>query len=313
MFGIIADTLTTGLTVLLPVFLSYKTLQQHPPSALSPWLIYFLILTLLLQAESTFAFILDFVPFYSWLRLFAYAYLILPGTQGATYLYAEHLEPFLRQYERDIDEFIANAHDKSRKAGLDYLKKTVEYVRVNVLGMPPRTPTPPPSRQTSATYTQQLLSRFALPARDGVFAAPAMGAAGDLYGLLTSAVSAISGSPASREAQAEELSRSGMLVPDGLRGDERINYVSTQRERLRVLLQAFDREAVSMAAGEPAAGQWGGGGDYMRKSRSEAEFDRIEIDEAGSEGPSGGWMPWNWSPNRQAEEQARASGVDFSG
>ncbi|MBE7182044.1 MAG: HVA22/TB2/DP1 family protein, partial [Terriglobus roseus] len=72
-------------TVLFPIFASYKALRTLPPdpSALSPWLMYWVILSLVTIAESYLYFVLSNVPFYPWLRLFAHLYLVLPGQQGA--------------------------------------------------------------------------------------------------------------------------------------------------------------------------------------------------------------------------------------
>jgi len=262
---------------------------------------YWVVLSLAILAESTLSFVLAWVPFYSWLRLFAHLYLVMPGKQGATQLYQTYIHPFLEQHENDIDTFISEAHDRAKAAGLQYLKQAIEFVKVNVLGMQPKPPTPPPSRQTS--YVSSLLSRFNLPsAREGL-AAPA----GDFYGLLSSALQAATSGNASQEAVMGDLR--GILVPPGMSSDEdRMTYISTQREKLRLLLQAFDREASNLGSGsaEPSSeAEHQQPEEKLAKSRSELDFDRIERDEAGNDkadktekvekpAAAGGWMPWNW-------------------
>jgi receptor expression-enhancing protein 1/2/3/4 len=259
---------------------------------------YWVVLSLALLFESTFGFVLTWVPLYSWIRLLAHIYLVLPGKQGATQLYQTYIHPFLAEHESDIDVFISNAHTSAKALGLQYMKQFVEWVKVNVMGMQPRPPTPPPSQQ--GTYAQQLLSRFNLPtAREGL-AAPA----GDFYGLIASALQYTSASGGSREMQAEDLSASGTLIPAGLESnEERMSYVSTQRERLRVLLSAFDREAVNLAGAAPtnlgapsmSRAKSTDTGSDLTKSRSEADFDKIEKEEApASPSAQSGWMPWNW-------------------
>jgi receptor expression-enhancing protein 1/2/3/4 len=283
---------------------------------------YWVVLSLALLFESTFGFILSWVPLYSWIRLGAHLYLVLPGKQGATQLYQTYIHPFLAEHESDIDIFISNAHSSAKALGLQYMKQFVEWVRVNVMGMQPRPPTPPPSRQ--GTYAQQLLSRFNLPtARDGL-AAPA----GDFYGLIASALQYTSASGGSRDVQAENLSASGTLIPADLESNEdRMTYVSTQRERLRVLLSAFDREAVNLAGTTPPSqsapsmsrAKSTDTGYDLTKSRSEADFDTIEKEEApASPSAQSGWMPWNWQkgtaqPGQQHEEQptGRSTGMEL--
>ncbi|KAK7191371.1 hypothetical protein DPSP01_003017 [Paraphaeosphaeria sporulosa] len=302
MFGFIADGLTVAITVLLPIFASYKALHTSDPAQLAPWLIYFITLLLFHTIENTFDFILAWVPFYSWIRFFAHLYLILPGSQGATFLYQEYIEPFLYHHEREIDDFITQAHDNSKKAGLAYLQQAIEWAKVNVLGFAPqeRAPSPTPGQ----SYAQNLMSRFNMPSARG---------SDNLYGLVNQALSGASALYAgNRDAQAAELSRSANIIPDNIRNnDDRLNYVSSQRERLMTLLQAFDREADNVRAQREGGSRYYEGTGGLSKSRSEAEFDRIEVDEAssgsGSERPpypitppafdrrtSSGWMPWNW-------------------
>lgn len=177
---------------------------------------------------------------------------------------------------------------------------------MNVLGMPAKPPTPPPSRQGS--YAQQLLSRFNLPsAREGL-AAPA----GDFYSLLVSTLQMATLSGDSREAQVEDLNASGTLIPPEIKSnDERMVYVSQQRERLRVLLQAFDREAFFLAGNEDIRHT-----ADLTKSRSELDFEKLSSDELEGESNNnawkaaqGGWMPWNWS-TKQTPDTGTSTGVD---
>ncbi|EMD60922.1 hypothetical protein GGP41_009864 [Bipolaris sorokiniana] len=324
MFGFIADGLTAVTTVFFPIFASYKALHTSDPALLAPWLIYFVVLSACTAVENTFDFILSWVPFYSWIRFFAHLYLILPGAQGASYIYQEHLEPFLYHHEKEIDDFITQSHDRAKSAGMAYIEMGIEWVRVNLLGFAPRKPeAPPPAGQT---YAQNLMSRFQMPAARG---------SNDLYGLVNQALSGASalytaGTAETRDAQASELSRgAAKLVPDSIRNNEdRLNYVTSQRQRLESLLQAFDREQENIRTQ-----QKGGNTHYessrssgsLSRNRSEAEFDRIERDElsSGSDRPpypitppalgrrtSSGWMPWNWQRQEASQDDPLAYGRD---
>lgn len=121
------------------------------------------------------------MPFYSWIRFFAHLYLILPGSQGAGYLYQEYMEPFLYHHEREIDEFITQSHDRAKSAGIAYVEMGIEWVKVNVLGFAPRKPDSP--RPDGQTYAQNLMSRFQMPSARG---------SNDLYGLVNQALSGAS-------------------------------------------------------------------------------------------------------------------------
>lgn len=290
--------------------------------------------------ENTFDFILSWVPFYSWMRFFLHLYLILPGSQGATFLYQAYMEPFLYHHEREIDEFITQSHDRARSAGMIYVEMGIEWVKVNVLGFAARKPESP--RPAGQTYAQNLMGRFQMPSARG---------SNDLYGLVNQALSGASAiyGAGNKDAQAADLSRGAAnLVPDSIRNnDDRLNYVTSQRQRLETLLQAFDREQDNIRSQQTVGSRYhdngsssslSGGG--LSRNRSEAEFDRIERDElsSGSERPpypltppalgrrtSSGWMPWNWQQKQQQESEdplaygkvpgeerrARASGFDL--
>ena len=257
------------------------------------------------------------LPLYAYLRLFILSYLVLPQTQGAKLLYQTHIHPFLAHHEHDIDNLITSAHDRAKAAGLLYLKRAIEFLKENLLGIQPKARQEEIS-QPGANYAQSLLSRFNLPSARQGLAAPA----GDFYGLLSSALGTISAtSGASREAQAEDLSRSGTLIPKGMTSaSEKMTFLSTQRERLRVLLSALDKEASDLgteAAIEKDVERRMAGhqlGEGLKKSKSEAEFEEIGEEELKGEtdgkAAAGGWMPWNWSPKTGSGDRATASGVD---
>lgn len=218
---------------------------------------------------------------------------------------------------------ITHAHNRAKAFGLSSLKRAIEFFKENVLGIPPRPAPSYPYGASTGSYAQNLLSRFNLPsARQGMASSTTATAAGDFYGLLGAALGNIGagGGGVSREAQVEEMSRSGALVPPGLTSAaEKMTFLSTQRERLKVLLTALDKQASELsheeiierdiesrlqAAGATEAATKAGE-EGLRKSKSEAEFEAIEREEWGSEKTAGGtagrvnehsaggsWIPW---------------------
>ncbi|KAL5115723.1 hypothetical protein ACEQ8H_006331 [Pleosporales sp. CAS-2024a] len=333
MFGFVADALTVATTVLFPIFASYKALHTSDPALLAPWLIYFVVLSAFTVVENTFDFILSWLPFYSWVRFFAHLYLILPGSQGATFLYQAYIDPFLNHHEREIDDFISESHDRAKSAGLKYVELAIEWVKTNVMGFAPRSP--PPDRPAGQTYAQSLMSRFQMPAARGP---------NDLYGFMNQALSGAGAlyAAASKDAQAADPSRAASnLVPDNIRNnDDRLQYVNSQRQRLETLLQAFDREQDNIRSQQSGDLRYrensrASSSSNLSRNKSEVEFDRIERDEVTNERPpypltppplgrrtSSGWMPWNWQRAQQPEDplaygndaapsRARASGFDL--
>ncbi|CAI0653567.1 unnamed protein product, partial [Colletotrichum noveboracense] len=181
MFDIFAHLLSSIASFLFPLFASYKALKTSDPAQLTPWLMYWVVLACALLVESWTEWILIWIPFYAYIRLFFLLYL----TQGARIIYQTHVHPFLQDNEAQIEEFISEAHDRLKAAGIAYLKRAIELIKTNVLGLPPGEPepaaTPPPASQS---YTQSLLARFSVPAARW---APAGNTGTDFYNLLAGA------------------------------------------------------------------------------------------------------------------------------
>jgi receptor expression-enhancing protein 1/2/3/4 len=197
------------------------------------------------------------------------------------------VHPWLEVHERQIDDLIHQVHSKGKAAGFDAVQAAIEYIRVNFLGQAPHEPPPPQAQGVS--YSASLLSRFNMPsARSNVAAVGST----DIFSMLGKMVQQ-STYPTSttRDAKADDLVQTGSLIPPSLSGEERTDFVNTQRDRLQTLLQAFDREAgpsASYSSAIPPPTQRNVSGrksylssgegqqDYpMHKSRSDSEFEDL--------------------------------------
>lgn len=265
MFDILPNLLSSVASFLFPVYASYKALKSSDPAQLTPWLMYWVVISFIVLVESWIGWFLVWVPFYAFARFLFLLYLVLPQTQGARVIYQTHIDPWLEANEGQIEDFIASAHERLKAAGLAYLKQAIEYVKTQVLGMPPSPPEPAAASygvgaggaQSAQSYTQSLLARFNLPAvRPGGANNAAGGALGsDFYSFLSSAVSAASnayskgsgGNQYDRDVTPTPGTGAGgasSLIPDSIRGvGARMSFIEAQRERLNTVLNALDREA----------------------------------------------------------------------
>ncbi|KJZ78572.1 hypothetical protein HIM_01963 [Hirsutella minnesotensis 3608] len=295
---------------LLPIFASYKALKTSDPAQLTPWLMYWVVFNCCLLVESWVSFILVWIPFYGYIRFFFFLYLILPQTQGARLIYEEKIHPFLEDNEGTIDDFIADAHDRIKAAGWTYMRQAIEYIKTQLLGLPPSEQEPPaPPPPTNQGYTQSLLARFSVPKAKWAGTAAA-NTGSEFYNLLSNAVAAAAGAAGSSSgggASAESAS----LIPPNVRGSaEKMNFIAAQRERLNIVLSALDREAQELRRDAQPDNQESPGrrrSSGLSKSRSETDFEKLEA-ESGAEdedegalrrrhvsGPAGNsWMPWGW-------------------
>ncbi len=113
-----------------------------------------------------------------------------------------------------------------------------------------------------------------------------------------------------------------------------MGYITAQRERLRVLLQAFDKEAGEAVAStaamlSSAATVLAPDVGEMKKSKSEAEFENISREDgaaataassAEKEVKAAGWGSWIWgskkpaapAPPKEMSTKGKSTGVDTS-
>lgn len=323
------------IAILFPVFASYKALRTADPAQLSPWLMYWVIFALLTLVETHLSLLLFFVPFYSTMRLLVLLYLVLPQTQGARVVYQTHIHPFLSHNESRIEQAIVDIHASLKANGLDYARDIILWFQKHLLG---KEPSPAPASYAgSESYVSNLLARFNLPsARDGL-AAPAS----DFYGLLSAAAATIGrgvgnggggggaadhAGAAARDAQIEHLSRSGTLIPAHLTdAREQASFLTMQREKLRILLGALDKQATELEAGGAAHGPSspaspGPSADPLHRTKSETGFERIDRDlaspSAAKDSSSGGWLGWALGGQKSDKDKDKdraegtSSGVD---
>lgn len=279
---------------------------------------YWSVLSCALLVESWTEFVLVWVPFYSYLRLFFLLYLVLPQTQGARLLYEAYLHPYLEENEAAIEDFIASAHDRLKAAGMAYLKRAIEMLRTQVLGMPPREE----EEETRAAaapqgYTQALLARFSVPAAR--WAADNAGTAGqDFFSILAGAVGAATGSKGASATSASasaSADSTATLIPESVGGaEDKIHFIAAQKERLAFMMGALDKEARQLERSEeerkaaeqarrelrpgsmsldgqelsrPPSGHsvWSGLSG-LSKSRSEVDFEKIDAESGAEEDDS---------------------------
>ncbi len=231
-----------------------------------------------------------------------------------------------------------------------YLKQAIRLLRTNVLGLPPGEPEPPAAAASATTpivaadgpqgYTQALLARFSLPSARWSGNAGAAGA--DFYNLLAGLAGAAASSFPSTPGAAGTATGpgTGTLIPPSVRTADRASFLATQRERVSALLSALDREAARLQSSSTsgaegverppsgASGASGGGGGGLSKSRSEADFEKIDAESGaeelgdgdgdgirrrtpGATSPGGGsWMPWAWGAGGGAADAGKSSGID---
>ena len=173
----------------------------------------------------------DRLPLYKEAKMVYVLWLVLPQTQGATYLYLHYLHPNIARHERDIDRLIIRLHEQAKSRGGQYVQLGLSWIQELLFG-PAMTmaaneynkPTKDPRNEVpESSYVSALFSRFrTVP----------VGAYPETIPSTLLSFLSMSG-------------KSGEIIPSNLSPEERAKYVNIQKSKLNEWLLMLDAAAAS--------------------------------------------------------------------
>ena len=95
------------------------------------WLSYWLIFGAYHVAETFFGFIFWFIPYWSYIRVGFFIWLLLPQFNGSKVVYHSVLAPFIRKNEDFIQSMITKAKSTSSTAAAQALKEATDPKNIN--------------------------------------------------------------------------------------------------------------------------------------------------------------------------------------
>ncbi|XP_030575181.1 receptor expression-enhancing protein 1 isoform X1 [Archocentrus centrarchus] len=98
---------------LYPAYSSYKAVKSKDVKEYVKWMMYWIIFALFTTVEVFTDMFLCWLPFYYELKIAFVVWLLSPYTKGSSVLYRKFVHPTLSSKEKDIDEYICQAKDKS--------------------------------------------------------------------------------------------------------------------------------------------------------------------------------------------------------
>lgn len=115
------------ITVVYPGFKSIKALEtKDNEDDDKVWLTYWCVFGISTLVDDFAYFILCYIPFYSYIRLGFFVWLMAPQTQGATIIYKSVLKPLLLKHRARIDSFIKEVQGAAASAAKEAAKKAQE-------------------------------------------------------------------------------------------------------------------------------------------------------------------------------------------
>ncbi|KAG8439477.1 hypothetical protein GDO86_005620 [Hymenochirus boettgeri] len=98
---------------LYPAYSSYKAVKTKNVKEYVKWMMYWIVFAFFTTAETLTDIILSWFPFYFELKIAFVIWLLSPYTKGSSVLYRKFVHPTLSSKEKEIDEYIAQARDRS--------------------------------------------------------------------------------------------------------------------------------------------------------------------------------------------------------
>ncbi|KAJ1916439.1 ER membrane protein DP1/Yop1 [Tieghemiomyces parasiticus] len=129
-FYLIGRLVCHGVGHVYPAYASYKALKA-PDSAqeLTHWLTYWIVIGLFACVEFVTDIFIFWLPFYNLFKIGVVLWLMLPQTQGATYVYHTVVRPWLIENESKIDGYLHQAQTEAQSQTSFWGQRGAETLR----------------------------------------------------------------------------------------------------------------------------------------------------------------------------------------
>ena len=108
--------LTLGITVLYPAVQSVKAIESSGKEDDKIWLTYWIIFGSFTLIDDFFGWALAIIPYFFWIKLAFFLYLLAPQTRGALIVYHNAVQPFLNKYRQDIEKLTEDISGAAKEA-----------------------------------------------------------------------------------------------------------------------------------------------------------------------------------------------------
>ncbi|MGH0141074.1 UNVERIFIED_CONTAM: hypothetical protein FKN15_036279 [Acipenser sinensis] len=106
-----------------PAYSSYKAVKSKDVKEYVKWMMYWIVFALFTTAETFTDIFLCWIPFYYELKIAFVVWLLSPYTKGSSVLYRKFVHPMLSSKEKEIDDYLSQAKDKSYDALVHFGRK----------------------------------------------------------------------------------------------------------------------------------------------------------------------------------------------
>ncbi|XP_062859553.1 receptor expression-enhancing protein 3 [Trichomycterus rosablanca] len=108
---------------LYPAYYSYKAVKTKNVKEYVRWMMYWIVFALFTVAETIADLTVAWFPLYYEIKIACVIWLVSPYTRGASIIYRKVLHPLLTSKEREIDDYIVQAKERSYETMLHFGKQ----------------------------------------------------------------------------------------------------------------------------------------------------------------------------------------------
>ncbi|XP_027015396.1 receptor expression-enhancing protein 3a [Tachysurus fulvidraco] len=110
---------------LYPAYYSYKAIRTKSVKEYVRWMMYWIVFALYTVAETVADLSIAWFPLYYELKMFVVMWLVSPYTRGAGLIFRKFLHPLLASREREIDDYIVQAKEKSYETVVNFGRQSL--------------------------------------------------------------------------------------------------------------------------------------------------------------------------------------------
>ncbi|XP_030257342.1 receptor expression-enhancing protein 3-like [Sparus aurata] len=120
---IISRSVVLVFGTLYPAYYSYKAVKTKNVKEYVRWMMYWIVFALYTVVETITDLTLAWFPLYYELKVAIVIWLLSPYTRGASLIYRKCLHPLLSSREKEIDEYIVQAKERSYETMVNFGKQ----------------------------------------------------------------------------------------------------------------------------------------------------------------------------------------------
>ena len=115
--------LVTCITVLYPAVHSIRAIESPDEEDDKVWLTYWMVFGLFTVAETFFGFVFYFIPYWDWIRLGLFIWLLLPNFNGAKVIYDSVVRKLMKDNQATIEKWISMTSNVASNVQADLKKE----------------------------------------------------------------------------------------------------------------------------------------------------------------------------------------------